>query len=60
MTNTVAKLQEQVANLQDQIDMIIKTGERMSVDYRLSQQQRNVLAGFIAGIKDSLKEINDD
>jgi hypothetical protein len=52
------KARRDVINLTDQIDMIIKTAERMAVRPELSQPQRDALAGFVAGIKDSLKDEN--
>ena len=54
----IAELEARIKKLQDQIDMIIKTGERMAVRPELSQPQRDALAGFVAGIKDSLQDEN--
>jgi Mg2+ and Co2+ transporter CorA len=45
-----------VQRLTEKLATIIKTAEQMSVHSELSQPQRDVMAGFVAGVKAELKE----
>ena len=47
---------ETIAQLQAKIDTILITAEALVSEERLSQPQRDVMAGFVAGVKEALGE----
>ena len=46
-----------IAQLQAKLDTILITAEALANEERMSQPQRDVMAGFVAGVKEALGEI---